>query len=370
MDESSASSVGTADGGKSRQITGDILPARAGPLSNPGSPERLDHLRQVKLRTLVGDRWGRRRAETSMARAIPGGAVLVEGSASHAWVLIDDGEPTRLGPGLLVSASRGVRSLDVLVDGSPSAAGIVARRAAYLSGVQVWQVHGRLVEPASPAAVLPDHDAPRHETVALLEAHGLEAVFEHGVLRGEILGLEVARTVGDRLEVGVGRYDRSARIEMRPGEDVDSALEEAAAAVRGLRRPDAPPHPANTLARSRWLRSLVCSNPEMIGLASVSSVAPPLPWFDLTEVASSPAVGTTKSGERVVAVFSVGVDPDLVPTAADCYAHYSTPGDALWLVLPEGDDLPVVRTASDALCVESDIRLVPRRWEDFGTYGA
>ena len=83
-------------------------------------------------------------------------------------------------------------------------------------------------------------------------------------------------------------------------------------------------------------------------------------------ITASPSAGSN----LLVAVFSVGVDPDLVPTAADCYAHYSTPGDALWLVLPEGDDLPVVRTASDALCVESDIRLVPRRWEDFGTYGA
>ena len=294
---------------------------------------------------------------------------MIEGSASHAWILIDDGEPARFGSGLLVSASRDVRSLDVLVDGSPSAAGIVARRARYLTGVCVWQVHGRLVERASPAAVVPDHDAPRPETVALLESHGLEAVYEHGVLRGEILGLEVARTVGDRLEVGVGRHDRSARIEMRPYEDVDSALEEAAAAVRGLRRSYAPPHPANTLARSRWLRSVVCSNPLVIGLVTASPVAPPLPWFDLSEVTSSPAIGTDTLGRKVVVVFSVGVDPDLVPTAADCYAHYSSPGAALWLVLPEGDDLPVIRSAASALSIEFDIRLVPRRWKDFGTPG-
>ncbi len=317
------------------------------------------------MQTLVSERWGRGRSETTSARAIPGGAVLIEDRASHAWILIDDGEPARFGPGLLVAASRNVRSLDVLVDGSPTAAGIVARRARYLAGVSVWQVHGRLVEWASPAAVVHDRDIASPWTVALLESHGLEAVYEHGVLRGEILGLEVARTVGDRLEVGVGRHDRSARTEMRPGEDVDSALDEVAATVRSLRRPDAPPHPANTLARSRWLRSVVCANPLMIGLDTASPVAPPLPWFDLSEVTSSPAVGRDSLGKKVVVVFSVGVDPDLVPTAADCYAHYSTPGAALWLVLPEGDDLPVVRTAASALSIESDIRLVPRRWEEF-----
>jgi hypothetical protein len=181
-----------------------------------------------------------------------------------------------------------------------------------------------------------------------------------------VLGLEVARTVGGHLEVGVGRYDRSARLEMRPREEIHSALDEAIAAVRARRCPDAPPHPANTLARSRWLRSLACSHPDIFGLAGLAPVAPPLPWFDLSEVASSPAVGMRASGEQVVAVFSVGVDPDLVPTAADCYAHYGEGGAELWIVVPEGDDLPVVRSVVSALRIKAEIHLVPRRWETLG----
>ena len=331
-----------------------------------GQPDRLDHLRQVKLGALVGDRWGKSSLRGAFPRQLPGGAALIEPSAKHAWVLIDDGDPTRLGSALMLATSQRLNSLDVLVEGSPSGAGVVARRADFFPNVQVWQVRGRSLEPVTPVDLLDDDDEPDPVTVAVLESHGLEAIFEHGVLRGEILGLEVARTVGGRLEVGVGRYDRSARTEMRPAEDVHAALDEAAAAVRRLRRPNAPPHPANTLARSRWLRSLACSHPDSLGLAGLAPVAPPLPWFDLTEVASSPALGTRPSGEQVVAVFSVGVDPDLVPTAADCYAHYARSGAGLWLAIPEGDDLPVVRSLVSTLRIDAEIHLVPRKWETLG----
>lgn len=299
--------------------------------------------------------------------AIPGGAGLSEPSGSRGWVLIDDGEPSRLGPALLSMTSRGVSSIEVLVDGSPSATGVVARRAAAFDGVAVWQVDGRSVDPASPALPLTD-DAFEVDPVlrSALESHHLEVIYEHGVLRGEVLGLEVARTVGGHLEVGVGRYDRGARLEMRPGEDLHSALEQAADAVRQLRRPGAPAHPANTLARSRWLRALACAHPASLGVSQLEPVPPPLPWFDLSEVASSPAIGITESGRKVVAVFSVGVDPDLLPTAADCFAHYGSPEADLWLVLPQRDVLPVVTDLASRLRLKPSIHLVPTDWENLG----
>ena len=229
--------------------------------------------------------------------------------------------------------------------------------------------------PAVPALPVPDvFEPPPAELVSLLSAHGLEVIWEHGVLRGEVLGLEVARTVGDRLEVGVGRHDRTARYEMRPSESVSSALEEAAAAVRALRRRGAPAHPANTLARSRWLRSLLLSAPSSFGFASLRAVAPPLPWFDLPEAGPAPAVGVLQSsGAPVVAVCSVGVDLDLVPTAADCRLLYSSPGTrssgsgaapALCLVMPEGDDLPVTHGLAGRLDPPAQIVTVPRDWQD------
>ena len=287
-------------------------------------------------------------------------------------MLIDDGVVGRFGPAVAWASRVGASSLDVVVDGSPSAAGIVARRAACFSPAPaVWGVSGTSLVPAVPAPLLPDEpDDPPALLVALLESHGLEVIWEHGVLRGEVLGLEVARTVGPTLEVGVGRHDRRARFDMRPGESLSAALDEAASAVRARRRPGAARHPANLLARSRWLRALLVRSPLEYGFASLSPVAPPVPWFDLPEAGAAPCVGVSaRTGAAAVAVCSVGVDLDLVPTAADCRLLYgSVPGGSaegaeLWLVVPEGDDLTVTRSLAARLSPPAGVITVPRAWE-------
>lgn len=287
-------------------------------------------------------------------------------------MLIDDGAVARFGAALAWADRRGAASLDVLVDGpDPLAAGVIARRAAcFCPAPAVWSVSGRSITPAAPSpvaeySVADDPPASEQAVIEMLKAEGLEVVSEHGVLRGEVLGLEVARTVGGRLEVGVGRHDRLARAEMRPGEPVVAALAEAAAAVRSRRRLGAPPHPANTLARSRWLRSVLTGSPSMIGLSELEPVPPPLPWFDLPEAGAAPAVGTTSTGRLVLVVCSVGVDLDLVPTAGDCRLfHGSTdPVPPLWLVVPDGDDLPVTSSLASRLSPAAEVRTVPRGWE-------
>lgn len=289
-------------------------------------------------------------------------------------MLIDDGAVARFGPALAWADRQGAASLDVLVDGpTPFAPSVVARRATCFDPApSVWAVSGRALSPAVAAEPVAE-DAFAHDpaVVELLEAQDLEVISEHGVLRGEVLGLEVARTVGDRLEVGVGRHDRIARSEMRPGETTSAALSEAARVVRSLRRVDAPIHPANTLARSRWLRAVLVRAPGLLGLSSLTPVAPPLPWFDLPEAGPAPAVGHLRASEAgspltsVVVVCSVGVDLDLVPTAADCRLLYGSPPSAskLWLVLPEGDDLPVTRALAARLSPPAEVRVVPRAWE-------
>ena len=312
---------------------------------------------------------------------------------ARAFVLIDDGVVGRFGGALAWAVRAGASSLDLLVDGSSGvaasglaasgvaasglvASGAVARRAsAFNLAVSVWVVDGRSVVPATPAPVLHDSAEAPADLVELLAGHGLEVVWEHGVLRGEVLGLEVARTVGDRLEVGVGRHDRMARFEMRPSESLSSALSEAASAVRSLRRPDAPLHPANRLARSRWLRSVVVASPGAIGLSDsigVVPVAPPLPWFDLPEAGAAPCVGASAStGSPVVAVCSVGVDLDLLPTAADCRLLYGGSGGVggaggtaeLWLIVPAGDDVPIQHELAALLDPPARIVTVPRGWE-------
>ncbi len=287
-------------------------------------------------------------------------------------MLIDDGAVARFGPALAWAGRKGATSLDVLVDGpEPYTPGVIARRAACFSPAPaVWAVSGRSLTPAAPAEPVIDASAAHDpEVVGLLNAHDLEVVSEHGVLRGEVLGLEVARTVGDRLEVGVGRHDRIARTSMRPGESLSSALSEAAAVVRSLRAAGAPRHPANTLARGRWLRSVLVRTPSLIGLSALTPVAPPLPWFDLPEAGPAPALGARPGlPAPVVVVCSVGVDLDLVPTAADCRLLYGSPPDEteLWLVLPEGDDLQVTRSLAARLEPPASVHVVPRRWETLG----
>lgn len=297
-----------------------------------------------------------------------GGAALVDRAAGEAWVLIDDGEVARFGPALALCLQAGAGSLvHVLVEETvPGAAGVIARRAAaFANDTDVWTVTGRSLARAdqAPPVNMPE-GAPDPELVELLTNHGVDPVFEHGVLRGEFQGLEVARVVGGRLMVGVGRHDRNARSEMRPGEDPGAALDSAVDAVRRWRRPGAARHPANTLARSRWLRSIVCARPSVVALESLHPVPPPLPWFDLPEAGSAPCVGADASGTEVVVVCSVGVDLDLVPTAADCRLLYGHASDGpLLLVMPSGDDVPVTRRLAAMLASPAAVVTVSREWE-------
>lgn len=301
--------------------------------------------------------------------AFVGGAALVSpGERCAMWVLIDDGGVARFGPALALADSRGAASLDVLVEEAvPGAAGVIARRAEEMASPPgVWTLSGREIERSAPAGV-PDisevaGDSGDAEYVELLAAHGIEPVFEHGALRGEVLGLEVARVIGGDLVVGVGRHDRNARLEMRPGEDIGAALDEAAAAVRARRRPGVTRHPANTLARSRWLRAVVCARPSLVGADVLTVVAPPMPWFDLPEAGAAPCVGVLAGGDPVVVVCSVGIDLDLVPTAADCRVLYR-PAGRLILAVPHGDDAPVNRRLAAALARPAEVVTVPRDWE-------
>jgi hypothetical protein len=205
------------------------------------------------------------------------------------------------------------------------------------------------------------------ELQELLRAHGAEPLLEHGVLRGEYLGLEVARVVSGRLEVGVGRHDRASRTYMRPGESAADALDEVLAAVKAHRRAGATPHPANTLARGRWLRSVVCSRPEIVGASSLGPVSPPIPWFDLPEAGPAPCLGRSASGgDPLIAVCSVGIDVDLVPTAADARLEHC-PGAELVLVVPEGDDVPLLGEMAALLTRPATIRTVTKDWQSLGS---
>jgi hypothetical protein len=115
---------------------------------------------------------------------------------------------------------------------------------------------------------------------------------------------------------------------------------------------------------------VLVGSPGLIGLSSLRPVAPPLPWFDLPEAGAAPGVGVVRAegggGRGVVVVCSVGVDLDLVPTAADCRLLYGHGEDELWLVIPEGDDLPVTHTLASWLDPPARVVTVPKGWEAAG----
>lgn len=307
---------------------------------------------------MVSEYWDKGAAGGAPPVTLPGGAALVGAlDSAVGWVLIDDGSARRLGPALAWARRSGVGELHVLVEGAE--VGVVARRASLFDPAPaVWGIVGRSLVAAVPAGWPAPGGGARGDLADLLARHGCEVLVEQGVLRGDVLGLEVAREIDGRLEVGVGRYDRWARTEMRAGWDADAAVAEAVLAVRMWRRPGAAAHPANTLQRSRWLRSLLCASPEVVGAEWLAPVAPTLSGSDLTEDVAAPC-----AGPGVVAVCSVGIDLDLVPAAADSRAG-ADPSARLVLVLPQGDDVAITRQLAASLASPASVLTVPRSWAE------
>jgi hypothetical protein len=282
------------------------------------------------------------------------GAAVVAGD--EGWFLAER-EPVRvLGPALAWARNAGVAHLHVVVD---DAAGAVARRAAaFRQPPTVWRADGAELIEAVPAPL----DAPPpppddiETLVALLVAAGVDVVVEHGEVTGEVAGLEVARVVVDgetpRLAVGVGRHDREAFALMHGDVPTAQALATVVEAVREQRRPESPAHPLNRLGADRWMRDALLADPNRIGLSALAPRPLTFPRSSLKEQYPAAAVGVDADGTRIVVVTSVGVDLDLVPTAADVRLAVDADDEVvspLWLVLPERDALPVTRDLAAAL---------------------
>ena len=280
-------------------------------------------------------------------------------------MLADDEARRLLGPALAWARREGVDDLHLLVDAGD---GDLARRAgAFSDPPAVWRVEGRGLEPARPGP-LPEVPTPPPSADGLadvLRAAGAEVGVEHGVVAGELLGLEVARVVGDgddvRIEVGVGRHDREAFAAVHGDLPTADALAEAVAAVRRHRYQGAPPHALGRLAPERWLRHRVVNEPGLVGVEHLEPVAPAVPRDSLKATVPAPALGRDDSGEEVVAVCSTGIDLDLVPAAADARLAHA-PSARLLLVVPERDDHPVTRALAASLADPAEMAAVPDDW--------
>jgi hypothetical protein len=191
---------------------------------------------------------------------------------------------------------------------------------------------------------------------------------EHGVVTGEVYGLEVCRVVDDRLdghvrlEVGVGAHDREAFTLVHgdvPTVEALAGVVEAVAAHRGA----SADHPLQRLAPERLLRWRLEEEPGAVGLASLRPSEPPVPRPDIKLRAPCTAGGHRADGSPVSVVCSTGVDLDLIPYATDARRMgEGSPGVEVgttvetMVVLPPRDLVPI--TAELAGLLDQAVALV------------
>lgn len=268
----------------------------------------------------------------------------------------------------------GAAELVLLADETPPGApSVLARMADHFSyPVQVRSVDGATSVPAVPTPLSPPRPADDDPALrALLEDAGLEVVVEQGTVRGEVLGLEVARLVrwpvehgGDgalHLEAGVGRFDRDAVAAMHGGERPEAALTRAVEMVRAERHEGAAGHPMARLARDRWLRTTILRRPDLVGAARLEPVEGTVERASVRDASPAVAVGERPDGAPVVVVCAAGVDLSLVPAAADARAWHR-PGADLLLAVPVRDHLAVQERLAGLLREPATLVGVPEPW--------
>lgn len=308
-------------------------------------PSRRPQLNAIKLRTLVREHLGVDDGTLPAdAGEFGGGAALLVGSA--AWVLLDERPERGLGAALAWALRREAAEVHVLAD---QATGVLARRAqGFGYPISVWHVEGRTLLPAvaEPLAVASLVPAEHEVWTDVIAEGGALPVVEHGVLAGEVAGLEVCRVVTDaytdevRLEVGVGAHDREAFQMLHGNRPTAEALADVVNSVSAHRQLGAPRHPLNMLAQERALRTRLVAEPQLIGATTVLAVGPPIPRPNVKD--PIPCVAVATIDDRVVAVVcSSGVDLDLVPYALDARAALCA--TECLLVLPSRDALDVQR---------------------------
>ena len=250
---------------------------------------------------------------------------------------------------------QGIEELHVLADDD---AGVLARRASlFRDPPTVWWVNGTELhsiqpEPFSPPATPADAAG----FGPLFEGVGLEVVHERDHVAGELRGLEVARVIDGRLEVGVGEADRELTAMLHGDLAPADALERVVTIVREHRRPRAPRHPLNLLVPERWLRWTLRNEPSRVGATSVLPQPAPRRRAGMRER----DVACARADDAVV-VCSVGVDLDLVPSAAEARLAIA-PDAPLLLVLPERDDHPATRALASQLVAPAEIVMVSGDW--------
>lgn len=285
------------------------------------------------------------------------------------WALIEAAD-VGLGSALAWAHQQGGSLAHVIVDGDAAArAEAIARQAAlFVDGPQVWTVAGRALVRVPVVPPVPPPAAPAN-ALALADqllAAGLDVAVEHGVVTGEVLGLEVARVVlredgAAAIEVGVGRNDRELFGMMHGDLPTDEALRRVVDKVLRHRRADQPAHPLNRLAGERWLRAHLLTHPSRLEGWTLTPIDGPVARLSLSDRLPAYAAGRDRDDRPVVLACSVGIDLEVVPSAAEARLGHD-PTARLVIAVPARDAHPVLHRAAAALRDPAEVLPIEGDW--------
>ncbi|MDP4634934.1 MAG: hypothetical protein NWS60_01475 [Ilumatobacteraceae bacterium] len=320
--------------------------------SRADSSSHASRMAQLRLRTIVGVRSDVEVSEFGHAV----GLVV----ADVAWVLVTGRHERSLGPALMWALRNNATSLKLL---SSERAGELARIATHFDfAIEVFEVDAAGVARAAvPKSAEKIEVSVADEMFAdFIKSAGAEVVREHGVISGEVCGLEVCRVVratdsGDldgagesELEIGVGAHDRETFKLLHGRTATIESLRKVIAEVAARRAVGAQVHPLNQLARERMLRHYVCQSPQLVGAKSLQVAQPPIARANLKDVVPCSAVGVSLTGEKMVVIFNIGVDPDVVSFGADARGQINGAADLVF-AMPTRDIVPAVERVAQML---------------------
>ncbi|MFZ8892231.1 MAG: hypothetical protein ACO3BC_02245 [Ilumatobacteraceae bacterium] len=277
-----------------------------------------------------------------------------------AWVLVTGKYERSLGPALMWALRKNATSLKLLLN---ERAGELARISAHFDfAIEVFEVDAagvaRVAVPKSTEKI--EVSVADEMYAEFIKSAGAEVVREHGVISGEVCGLEVCRVVRatsasdldgageSELEIGVGAHDRETFKLLHGRTATVESLRKVIAEVAARRAVGAQVHPLNQLVRERMLRHYVCLSPQLVGAKSLQPAQPPIARTNLKDVVPCCAVGVSLTGEKMVVIFNVGVDPDVVSFGADARGQINASADLVF-AMPTRDIVPAVEQIAQML---------------------
>lgn len=291
-------------------------------------------------------------------------------SDGTAWVLLTARHEFGLGPAMIWALRHNATELKLFTEHNASD---LARRASFFTfKIEVFEIinetrAGVGTVPASPHAVpappctvsMKEISAADESFTSFILSSGAEITREHGVLAGEVCGLEVCRVVHEttdtavvesRLEIGVGTHDRETFQLLHGRTATIESLRKVVDEVAAKRIVGANPHPLNQLGRERLLRHLICASPHLVDAVSLQTVAPPMPRANLKDQVPCCAMGVARDGRVLVAIFSIGIDPDVISFGADARQALDDQADLVF-VSPQRDIVPAIVQLGELLRV-------------------